>query len=353
MGQADGISAATDFGTGGSPDVLTLATRLIGIVNGSWMSQATRVAGELCIPDLLADGPKRSEELAASADADAQALHRLLRALTTIDIVREREDGSFELTPMGGLLRSDTVDSLRSWTMYLGGDPSRLLDAVMKGVSGGMFPSGRPLFDHLHENPDLAQRFNKGMAELTRLTARSVADVYDFSAMSRVADVGGGYGELLAAVVRANPGITGVLFDLTHAIEAALPHLERAGVADRCELVAGSFFEFVPDRIDAYMLKSVIHDWDDERSREILQNCRSAMSNDAKLLLIERIIPERFAVSPEHQMLARTDLNMLVTLGVKERTEAEFVALLDSAGFVTVRTLPAGVGFAIIEAVRR
>ncbi len=339
----------------GGADNGALATRLLDMVNSSWISQAIRVAAELRIPDLLAGGPKRSEELASAAGAHAPALRRLLRALTTIEIFREGDDGAFELSPMGELLRSDVNSSLRSWTIFWGNHLwpvwGRLLDAVRTGQSGRTTETGGVDFDRLERNPEEAAVFNAAMTELTRLSARSVVEAYDFGGLTRIVDVGGGYGELLAVILAAHPGAQGVLFDLSHAIQAAAPHLQRAGVAERCELVTGNFFDSVPSGGDAYVLKSVIHDWDDERSRMILDNCRRAMGGGARLLLVERIVPDRLEPSPTHQAVARSDLTMLVALGAKERTKAEFDALLNSAGFQLTRVLPAAAGFSVIEAI--
>lgn len=339
----------------GGADTAALATCLLDMVNSSWMTQAIRVAAELRIPDLLAGGPKRSEELAAAAGAHAPSLDRLLRALTTIEICREGDDGTFELSPMGELLRSEVDGSLRSWTIFWGNHLwpvwGRLPDAVRTGQSGRTTETGGVDFDRLERNPEEAAVFNAAMVELTRLSARSVVEAYDFSGLTRIVDVGGGYGELLAVILVAHRRAQGVLFDLSHAIEAAAPHLQRAGIADRCELVAGNFFDSVPSGADTYVLKSVIHDWNDERSRVILDNCRRAMGSGARLLLVERIVPERLEPSPTHQAIVRSDLTMLVALGAKERTEAEFDALLNSAGFQITRVVPAAAGFSVIEAI--
>jgi hypothetical protein len=183
-------------------DTIALASRLRGIVSGSWMSQATRVATELGLPDILAGGPKGSEELAAAAGAHAPSLRRLMRALSTIDICHERDDGSFELTEMGSLLRSDVDGSMRSWTIYCGAElwPAwgRLLEAVKTGMNDRRPETGETHFEHIERHPEAAALFNRAMGELTRLAARSIVEAYDFSGMTRIVDVGGGYGELLA-----------------------------------------------------------------------------------------------------------------------------------------------------------
>jgi orsellinic acid C2-O-methyltransferase len=335
-----------------SPD---LASRLRRIIGGKWMTQATYVAAELRIPDLLATGPKSAAELASAMECDPPSLWRLMRALVTLELCDEREDGAFELTPMGSLLRSDVENSVRSWAIFGGKYQwpiwGNLLYSVKTGESARKLLIGSEGFEYLDHDPERAAVFNQAMVELTRLVSGEVARTYDFSAISRVVDVGGGYGELVAAVLTAYPQMRGVLFDLSHAIEKARPHLEQAGVAERCELVVGSFFESVPHGADAYLLKSIIHDWDDERSLAILGTCRQAMGQEAKLVLVERIMPERMEVSPAHQMLAESDLNMLVGPGGRERTEAEYRALLSTAGFHLARILPVAANYGVIEGV--
>jgi SAM-dependent methyltransferase len=328
--------------------------QLLSFVTASWMTQAIYVATYLGIPDLLASGAKKSEELAAATNAHAPSLHRLLRALVTIDICIERDDGGFELAPLGSLLRTDAPGSLRSWTLYWGGQLwstwSHLLDSVKTGESARKLVTGMDGFDRLKADPQSAALFNQAMREGTRLSAVGVVAAYDFSAMKRIVDVGGGYGELLAAILEANPALTGVLFDLPHAIDGAWSHLESHGVASRCEAVAGDFFEAVPGGADAWVLKSVLHDWNDERSQVILGNCARAMNGQGKLLIVERIMPQRLEVSAAHQLIARIDLTMLVALASQERTELQFRTLLAAAAFRVTRILPTSSGFSVIEA---
>jgi orsellinic acid C2-O-methyltransferase len=335
-----------------SPD---LARKLLQLIGGKWMTQATYVATELRIPDLLATGPKSADELAGATQSHAPSLRRLLRALVTLDLCEERADGSFELTPMGSLLRSDGENSLRSWAIFGGkyqwATWGNLLYSVKTGESARKLLIGTDGFEFLDRDPERAAVFNQAMVELTRLISSEVARAYDFSGMSRVADIGGGHGELLAAILAAYPDLRGLLFDLPHAIETASPHLKQAGVADRCELVAGSFFEAVPPGADAYLLKSIIHDWNDERSIAILKTCRAAMAREAKLLLVERIMPERMEEALLHQSLAQSDLNMLVGPGGQERTEGEFRDLLSASGFRLTRILPVGPNSGVIEGV--
>jgi hypothetical protein len=336
-------------------DTLTLTSRLQAIIVANWMSQATYVAVQLRLPDLLAGGPKTSAELAEASGSHAPSLLRLLRALATLEICQEREDGTFQLTPLGDLLRSDTSNSLRAWAILVGGPQwplwGHLLHSVRTGETARKHLHGTQDFQHLARNPELAALFNQAMVELTRLVAQDVARAYRFEGMKRIVDVGGGSGELLGAVLQANPAAHGVLFDMDHARAAGQRHLEALGLAERCEIVTGSFFDSVPGPAHAILLKSIIHDWEDDQSRAILENCRRALVEAGKLLIIERLMPERLEPSPTHQAIARSDLNMLVGPGGRERTRAEFQALLASAGLSISRVIPAASAFSIIEAV--
>jgi SAM-dependent methyltransferase len=329
------------------------ASKLLDIIGGSWMSQATYVAAELRIADLLAGGPKRVDELAKAAGCHAPSLARLMRGLASLGICVEREDDRFDLTPIGSLLRSDAPDSLRSWAIVWGKLQwpvwGNLLHSVRTGESARTLVLGTEGYEHLARDADAAAIFNRAMTEITRLVANEVARVYDFSGARRIVDVGGGYGQLVAAILKAHPKARGVVVDMPHASEAAKLYARDAGVAERCEFVAGDFFESVPPGGDAYLLKSVLHNWNDEKSALILRNCGRAMPRGAKLLLVERIFPARLDVSPAHQAVARSDLNMLVGPGGCERTEAEFRNLLGAAGFTPVEVFATATEFSIIE----
>ena len=334
-------------------DTLAAARRLYDLINAGWTTQAMYAAVELRIPDLLANGPQDAGSLARASGCDPEALRRLLRALASLDLCRERGD-VFELTPMGDLLRADASESLRAWAVhcgrYLWPAWARLAESVRTGTSDRKRVDGADSYGHLERDREAASVFNRAMVEVTRLVAREVVRVGDFSRIELAVDVGGGYGELVAAVLAAHPQMRGVLFDLPHAIDAAGASLADAGVADRCELVAGSFFESVPEGADAYLLKSVLHNWDDERSAAILRNCRRAVHARSRLLLVERVMAERVAPAARDQAIARADLNMLIARGGRERTEAEFRALLGSAGFRLDRVLPTALEFSVIEA---
>ena len=250
------------------------------------------------------------------------------------------------------MLSSNAEHSVRSWAIHcarrLSQDWTVLLDSVKTGKSARKLLTGHGMFEDLGRDPEQAAVFNQAMVELTRLAANGIIDAYDFSAMKHIVDVGGGYGQLLAAILKANPGARGTVFDLPHAAEKGRRYLAESGLAERCGFVSGSFFESVPSGGDAYLLKSVIHNWNDEQARVILQCCGRAMAQRGKLLLVERIMPRTLDASGPHQAIALMDLNMLVVLGARERAEEEFRTLLRSAGFSVTRTVPAVLNYSII-----
>jgi ubiquinone/menaquinone biosynthesis C-methylase UbiE len=334
-------------------DEAAAARQLLALINGSWVAQACYVTARLGIPDLLAAGPRTAEDLASATGSNAPALRRLLSALGSVDICRQREDGSFEMTRLGSLLRADVPCSMRAWALQWGGEAwqvwANLLHSVKTGQSARSLITGETGFDHLERDPAAAAIFNQAMVDLTRLAALHIAQAYDFAGQ-RVMDVGGGYGELLAHILRVYPTARGVLFDMTHAISKARAHLEGRGLAGRCEFATGDFFSSVPSGSDVYVLKTVIHDWPDDQAREILRSCRRAMLPGARMLIIERLMPERLVPSDENRALARVDLHMLVALGAQERTLNEMLALLASVGLPNVRRIETGSEFQILEA---
>ena len=329
--------------------------QLLGMVNSSWMSQAICVAADLGIADLLATGPKHIDELASAAGCHAPSLRRLMRALVSLDICKENAERTYELSHMGLHLQTGSATSIRSWVIWWGKYLSpvwgNLSHSVKTGEDARSLVTGARGFGQLECDADRASTFNLAMVELTRLAAQGVVDSYDFSGMKQIVDVGGGYGVLLAAILNAYPEMRGLLVDLTHAIDGARKHLTQLGVGERCELVEESFFESVPVGADAYLLKSIIHDWDDDRSAIILRNCRRAMAENARLLLIEHIMPEQMQATGLHQTMARLDLSMLVAHGACERTEVQYRELLTVSGFRLTRIVPVGMDFNVIEGI--
>lgn len=323
---------------------------LIELITAGWKSQAVRAAAELGIADLLAEGPMTAAQLATAAHAHRPFLHRLLRALTTIGVVVENGDGTFELTPMGALL-----PSLTSWTTWWGRyawpEWAHLVDSLQTGQSARVLLSGERGFSAVEADPERAAVFNSAMAELTRVEAAGMVENYDFSGFGRIVDVGGGYGEVLVAILSACPQAAGVVFDLAHCAEGAHRHIVEAGLEDRCEVVTGDFFEAVPAGADAYIVKSVVHDWDDSDAQRILESCRRATGAGSTLLLVERVMPERLGTSAADQSTARSDLQMLVAHGARERTAPEIAELLSRSGFRLEEVHPTGRGLTVHEAV--
>lgn len=329
------------------------APELIRLVNSGPMTQALCVAAELRIPDLLTAGPKHAVELAETTRTHAPSLHRLMRALTSLDVCMEREDGSFGLTAIGSVLCSDTPNSLRSWTIlcgkYLWPNAGALLHSIRTGTTARQQAGQQSAFKFLESDKEAAAIFDQAMAEISRLVASEVLSHCSFGGVQYIVDVGGGSGGLLTAILKAHPEVHGALFDLPHVILGA-NHLTKAFPTERCELIVGDFFDSIPMGADVYLLKAVLHDWDDARCLAILRNCRRAILSNGRLLLIERAAPERFEGIPHHHAIARMDLHMLVEFGGRERTEAEFRSLLEGAGFRLTSAVATSTEFSIMEA---
>jgi orsellinic acid C2-O-methyltransferase len=323
--------------------------RVLGMINASWTTQVISVACELGLPELIAGGQKSAQSLADAAHADADAVHRLLRALVTLGLCVEKENGAFELSPDGELLRADGAGSLSAWARMSGqriwANWTELGNSVRTGESARKRIAGVDDFSHLDLDLAKAAVFNAAMVDLTRPVALAAARDLDWSGVTKAVDVGGGVGELIATVLTHHPEMRAVVFDLEHAVSGARTHLERAGVADRCDVVSGSFFEAVPPGADAYLLKSVLHNWDDERAVAILRNCAAAMKPGGRIMLFERLVPERLTASPCDQEIARSDLNMLVGCDGRERTQSQFDALVRQANLVLGEVRPLSSGF--------
>jgi SAM-dependent methyltransferase len=325
------------------------------MVSSVWIPQAVHAAAVLGVADALAAGPLRSEEAAARLGVHAGALHRLLRALAVLGLCAHEPDGRFALTALGACLRTDSPDSVRSWALLWGGQMmwrpwGHLADCVRTGEMAPKLLDGVATpFEYMAAHPEDDAIFNRSMLELTRGVAGVLAASYDFAEASTVVDVGGGYGALLPPLLRAFPKLRSVVYDLPRCAEGAAALFAEAGLSDRCRFVGGDFFESVPPGGDVYLLKSVIHDWDDARSRAILANVCAAMDPGARLLVLEWIVPER--VGPGDAGIVGTDLNMLVMVGGQERTEAEYRALMASAGLRVTEIVPTPAAMSLIECV--
>lgn len=310
------------------------------------------VAAKLGLADLLADGPKSSAELAQELGAHAAALQRILRGLVLLGVCSEEPDGRFGLTALGSWLRSDVPGSLRGLAILSGeeciGAWGGLAQSALTGETAFNHVFGISQWEHRQQHPELNEYFNAWLGQSTAGATGAVLAAYDFAAFKTVVDIGGGQGALLAALLQAHPTLSGILFDQPHVIDAAQAQLAAAGVAARCQVVGGSFFEQVPAGGDGYLLKSVIHDWDDEQSVTILKNCHRALGERGKLLLVERVMPVRAEDDPSTVWV---DLHMLALTGGRERSEADYRALLAAAGFVLTRVIPTRSGFSILEGV--
>lgn len=325
---------------------------MLRMIRGFQTTQMIYVAAKLGIADLLADGAKSSSALAAATGTDARSLYRLLRALASLGIFAEDEQGRFGLTPRAELLQSHAARSLRSTVLYVGNPIfqrvwGELLHAITTGEDGFRHLFGMNDWVYREQNPDENALFNNFMTELTRPDAAAVAAAYDFSGIRKLVDIGGGQGTLVAAILKAHPKLHAIVFDQPHVISGAQSVLEAAGVADRCERVSGDFFAEVSGGADGYILKSIIHDWNDADSIAILKNCRRAIQPDGKLLLVEFVVPTGNVPHPGKI----SDINMLIAPGGQERTEAEYRTLLAEAGFRLTRVIPLETSRGIIEAV--
>jgi hypothetical protein len=314
---------------------------------GHYVSRALALVAKLGIADLLSAGPQDVDGLAAATETHAGALRRVLRLLVSVGVFSEDEDGKFALTPLGDCMRADAPQSARPMVLLFAG--VRIQDSwkdleycVRTGQPAYRKRGAADAFAEIAQSPEDAANFDAAMASGTRMTAIAVAASYDFSSVRTIVDVGGGNGALLVGILSAHPDLQGIVFDQPQVAERASKELAAAGLADRCRAVGGDFFEEVPSGGDAYLLKHVIHDWDDERAITILRNCHRAMRPDAKLVIIEGVYPERIDQSIESRGAAANDVNMLVSTGGRQRSEAQFRSLYERAGLELRRIIPAG-----------
>jgi O-methyltransferase domain/Dimerisation domain len=294
---------------------------LLRIIDAFQASRAVHVAAELGIADLLRSGPREIDDLAVATHTHSRSLYRLLRTLSAVGVFREDDGRRFALTDVGEYLLSDIPGSLRGWARLLGRRYywqawGALLHSVQTGAVAFDHVHGRGVWEYRAEQPVDAQIFDRAMATGTQVIAEAVLAVRDFSPFGCVVDVGGGDGTLLGKILTAHPSSRGVLFDQPHVVKRATPLLQSAGLAHRCQAIGGNFFESVPAGGDAYLLKWILHDWDDDASIAVLRSCRRAMPPDGRLLVVEHVIgpPNE---SPSGRLM---DLNMLVITGGHERT---------------------------------
>jgi O-methyltransferase domain/Dimerisation domain len=328
-----------------------MSADLVRLVDGFRVTQAIHACVELGIPDLLAEGERTADDLADASGADPSALYRLLRALASLGILHEADGRRFSLTKLGAPLRGDVPGSLRGWVRLTGRDHiwrswGNFANAVREGKNSFRMLHDADIWEWRADHPEESAIFDEAMMSLTGAGNSAILDAYDFGRFGTVVDVAGGNGTLLAALLAAHPQLRGVLFDQEHVVSGAEPVLRAAGVLDRCEVVAGSFFSSVPEGGDAYVLKSIIHDWEDDESVAILRTCREAMGPEAVVLVIERDL----GPPNENPVAKLSDLNMFVMPGGRERTQDEYAALFEQAGLRYVSSSPAPSGHAVVEA---
>lgn len=321
------------------------------LLMGFVLSRALQVAAELGLADALADGPKDRDALAREVGAHADTMQRLLRALAGHGVFGQLPDGRFTNTAQSELLRSDVPGSLRGLARMHGGAPlwqawAGLGHSVRTGEPSFAHVHGCPMFEYLAAHPESARRFDEGMVTSSRLMNDALVEAYEWGRLGTLVDVAGGVGSTLAAVLRANPRLQGVLFDLPHVIERARQYLIEQDVAARCRTEAGSFFAAVPAGADAYFMKHILHDWDDDDCVRILRNCRAAMPDHGRLLICEKVVPP----GNEPSVAKTMDLVMLaLTDGGRERTEPEFRDLSARAGLRLAQVIPTRVENSILE----
>ena len=335
-----------------SPDAMG---RLRAMVRGYQLTQAVYVAAKLGIADLLVAGAQDAEALAAATHTDAAALDRLMRGLASVGVFEQVDGSRYALAPMGALLRSDVAESQRSFVILTGDWRWRtwedLLYSVQTGAPAHDHVYGMEAYTYLNQHPDLGEMFHAGLIGTPRAQSSAlVVDAYDFAGVSTLADIGGGVGDLLAEILKRYGAMRGVLLDLPYSIEVARTYLASQGVADRCTLIGGSFFDDIPARGDMFILRAVTHNWGDREAISLLKRCREAMDRDTRLLIVDRVV----SGTPENEPTggALIDLEMLVVGSGRERTEHEFVALFESAGLQLCRIIPTKSIFHILEVTR-
>ncbi|MBO0863041.1 MAG: methyltransferase [Chloracidobacterium sp.] len=336
---------------GQSASELPPPVRLSLLSQGQIITGTLTLAAELGIADHLVDGPRSSAELAQSTSTHPESLYRLLRILCSVGVFTETQPDSFAQTPLSECLRTGVPGSMRSWLRMIGLKnryhmQAEALHSIKTGEPVFERVTGMNFFEHHAAHPEEGEIFNQAMNDMGQGVAAAVVQSYDFSGIARIIDVGGGYGTLIAPILRKYPEMTGILFDAPHVAERARESIATTGLADRCEVVGGDFFKTIPAGCDAYLMRWIIHDWDHEHAVAILRNCRHAMGSSSRLLLIEMVLPEGNEFHPGKLL----DYIMLISMGGRERTEEEYDRLLREAGLRLIKVAPTGSPLSVIEA---
>ena len=329
------------------------ATQLVfQLATGYMASSALHIAVTLRIADRLTDGPRPIFDLAAGAGVNEDALYRVLRSLSSLGVFEEASPRTFANNLASATMRSDAPGSTHPMALWLA-DPfhfrvyADLMHSITTGQPAAEKTVGMPLFEYLRRDTELSEVFNDAMTAFSAFVVPAALDVYDFSGIELLVDVAGGHGQLLTSILQKYPRMRGILFDVDHVIAGAVSKLQRAGVADRCTTAVGDFFNAVPEGADAYMMKHIIHDWDDDRALRILRNIRRAMKPDARVILLESVLTP--PNQPDFGKLI--DLEMLAMPGGRERTADEFGALFERGGYRVTRILATKSPLSVIEAV--
>jgi hypothetical protein len=326
--------------------------QLMEMFFGLAVTRAIGAAAEFCIADLLKDGPKSAEELASKTDLHARSLYRVLRACASVGVFSEDREKRFSLTKLAEPLLSDAPNSLRAYAQVCATDWqfqtwAELPYTIRTGRPAFEKVFGMSAFEYFWTHQKALKEFNDSMTSSSAFSSEAVLNSYDFSAISKLVDVGGGQGLLLASILKKYPRMKGVLLDVPIVVEEARVLIDSYGVADRCERVGGDFFESVPEGGDAYIMKFILHDWNDEQCISILKNCHNAMQAGGKVLVVEMVLPE----GNEPSIGKFLDLQMLLYTPGCERTETEYRMLFDKAGFELNRVIPTSSPFSIVEGI--
>ena len=335
------------------PHELPPPARMLQLITGYWISQAVGAAAKLGLADQLTEGSRSASDVATSVKADTESVHRVMRMLASIGVFTMDPDERFGLTPLGDTLRTGVPGSMKNFAIAQTSPGhwlpwGQMSEAVRTGKSVTMPTLGMELWDWYSTHPEEGEFFNGAMGDLSAGVSGEVTNSYDFSGFNTVLDVGGAHGILLGAILRANPHMRGILFDLPHVTATAGDSLRAQGIEQRCTLVTGDFFASVPAGADIHVLKQIIHDWSDEECTTLLRNCHHALKPTGKILLVEMVIPSDNSPSMAQAM----DMNMMVLLTGKERTELQYRDLLSAGGFRMERVIPTHSPFSIIEASR-
>ncbi|WP_407842042.1 methyltransferase (plasmid) [Streptomyces sp. DSM 116496] len=337
-----------------APTQIPPFARILQLAMSSWVAAAVSAVAELAVADALAEGPRDVEDLAKELDADPTNLYRLLRACADLELFEEREGRVFALAEVGQALRSDAPDSMRNFARWVGTPAERntwtgLADSVRTGRSVFESVHGKPVWEYMRDNPKTAEIFDLAMTDTSSQVTTPVVKAYDYSSFRKVVDVGGGHGQLLAAVLAANPQAQGVLFDQPQVVAGAGAEFEKVGVQDRVEIAGGDFLESVPAGGDAYLVVNVLHNWEDKKAEVILSRIREAMAEDGRVLIVAVVMP---ADGNEGLTVKLMDLNMMAHADGVQRSEAQYEELFAKAGLKLSRILPGGGLCSIVEAVR-